>query len=135
MGTYPCLLLPFATWLILGYFRSIPREPEDAALIDGCSPFGAFWRVVLPLARPALVAVAMFATTQAWNESLLAYTFLWTNSLYTLPVGLAGLILGDVQAWGELMAAALLTTAPVAVLYILGQRYMVAGRTAGAVDG
>jgi len=135
MVVYPSVVLPFAIWLMMSYYRSVPQELEDAALIDGCTRFGAFWRVVLPLVRPALLAVAMFSITQAWNEFLYAFTFLWNSQLETLPVGLAGLVVGDVQAWGELMAAALLTTLPVAAIYMLGQRFMVAGLTAGSVKG
>jgi multiple sugar transport system permease protein len=133
--TYPSVVLPFATWLMMGYYRSIPEELEDAAMIDGCGRFGAFFRVVLPLVRPALLAVTMFSITQAWNEFLYAYTFLRSASVLTLPVGLAQLIIGDVQPWGILMAASLLTAAPVVVLYMLGQKYMVAGLTAGSVKG
>jgi multiple sugar transport system permease protein len=135
MVTYPTVVLPFATWLMMGYYRSIPEELEDAALIDGCNRFQAYYRVVLPLVRPALLAVAMFSITQAWNEFLYAYTFLRSSEVFTLPVGLAQLIVGDVQPWGELMAAALLTALPVIVLYMLGQRFMVAGLTAGSVKG
>ncbi|MGE3269689.1 MAG: carbohydrate ABC transporter permease, partial [Chloroflexota bacterium] len=133
--TYPSFVLPFATWLMMGYYRSIPEEIEDAALIDGCNRLQAFFLVVLPLVRPALLAVAMFSFTQSWNEFLYAYTFLRTGSLFTLPVGLAGLIVGDVQPWGLLMAASLLTAIPMAVIYMLGQRLMVAGLTAGSVKG
>jgi multiple sugar transport system permease protein len=133
--TYPTVVLPFATWLMMGYYRSIPEELEDAAMIDGCTRFGAFFRVVLPLVRPALLAVTMFSITQAWNEFLYAYTFLRSNEVFTLSVGLAQLIVGDVQPWGALMAASLLTAGPVVVLYMLGQRFMVAGLTAGSVKG
>jgi multiple sugar transport system permease protein len=132
---YPSVVIPFATWVMMGYYRSVPAEIEDAALVDGCTRVGAFWRVVLPLVRPALLAVAMFSIAQAWNEFLFAFTFLWNSQLETLPVGLAGLIYGDVQMWGELMAAALLTALPLAVLYMVGQRFMVAGLTAGSVKG
>jgi multiple sugar transport system permease protein len=132
---YPSVVLPFATWVMMGYYRSVPGEIEDAALVDGCTRFGAFWRVVLPLVRPALLAVAMFSIAQAWNEFLFAFTFLWNSQLDTLPVGLAGLINGDVEMWGELMAAALLTALPLAMLYMVGQRFMVAGLTAGSVKG
>jgi multiple sugar transport system permease protein len=135
MVTYPSVVLPFATWLMMGYYRSIPEELEDAAMIDGCNRFGAFWRVVLPLTRPALLAVALFAVTQAWNEFLYAYTFLRSNEVFTLPVGMAQLIVGDVQPWGVLMAGSLLTALPVVVIYMLGQRFMVAGLTAGSVKG
>jgi len=89
--TYPSFVLPFATWLMMGYYRSIPEEVEDAALIDGCNRLQAFFLIVLPLVRPALLAVALFSFTAAWNEFLYAYTFLRTGDLYTLPVGLAGM--------------------------------------------
>lgn len=135
MVTYPSLVLPFATWLMMGYYRSIPEELEEAAMIDGCNRFGAFWRVVLPLVRPALLAVALFSVTQAWNEFLYAYTFLRSSEVFTLPVGLAQLIIGDVQPWGILMAASLLTAIPVIIIYSVGQRFMVAGLTAGSVKG
>ncbi len=135
MVTYPTVVLPFATWLMMGYYRSIPEELEDAAMIDGCNRFQTYYRVVLPLVRPALLAVGMFAITQAWNEFLYAYTFLRSAEVFTLPVGLGQLIVGDVQPWGELMAAALLTALPVIVIYMVGQRFMVAGLTAGSVKG
>jgi multiple sugar transport system permease protein len=135
MLTYPSVVLPFATWLMMGYYRSIPEELEDAAMIDGCNRFQAFYRVILPLTRPALLAVAMFAVTQAWNEFLYAYMFLTRSEVLTLPVGLNLIVVGDVQPWGELMAASLLTAIPVVIIYMLGQRFMVAGLTAGSVKG
>ena len=135
MVTYPSVVLPFASWLMMGYYRSIPEELEDAAMIDGCNRFQAFYKIVWPLTRPAVLAVTMFSVTQAWNEFLYAYTFLRSSEVFTLPVGLAQLIVGDVQPWGVLMAASLLTAAPVVVLYMLGQRFMVAGLTAGSVKG
>jgi multiple sugar transport system permease protein len=135
MITYPSVVLPFATWLMMGYYRAIPEELEDAALIDGCGRFGAFFRVVLPLVRPALLAVAMFSVTQSWNEFLYAYMFTTSDTLSTLPVGLGKIIIGDVQPWGELMAAALMTALPVVILYMVGQKFMVAGLTAGSVKG
>jgi multiple sugar transport system permease protein len=133
--TYPSFVLPFATWLMMGYYRSIPEEVEDAALIDGCNRLQAFFLVVLPLVRPALLAVALFSFTASWNEFLYAFTFLRTGSLFTLPVGLSLLVVGDTQPWGLLMAASLLTAVPVAILYMCGQRLMVAGLTAGSVKG
>jgi multiple sugar transport system permease protein len=135
MVTYPSLVLPFATWLMMGYYRTIPEELEDAAMIDGCNRFQTYWRVVLPLVRPALLAVAMFSVTLSWNEFLYAKTFLRSAETFTLPVGLGQLIVADVQPWGELMAAALLTVLPVVIIYMLGQRFMVAGLTAGSVKG
>jgi multiple sugar transport system permease protein len=135
MVTYPSFTLPFAIWLMMGYYRSIPEELEDAAMIDGCNRTQAYFRVVLPLVRPALLAVAMFAVTQAWNEFLYAFTFIRSQEVFTLPVGLQGMIIGDVQPWGELMAASLMTALPVIVIYMLGQKFMVAGLTAGSVKG
>jgi multiple sugar transport system permease protein len=104
-------------------------------MIDGCTRFQTYCLVVLPLVRPALLAVAMFAITQAWNEFLFAKTFLNSTQVFTLPVGLGQLLVADVQPWGELMAAALLTAFPVIVLYMVGQRFMIAGLTAGSVKG
>jgi multiple sugar transport system permease protein len=135
MVTYPTVVLPFATWLMMGYYRSIPEELEDAAMIDGCNRFQTYYKVVLPLVRPALLAVTMFSVTQSWNEFLYAKTFLRSTEVFTLPVGLGQLIVADVQPWGELMAASLLTALPVIVLYMLGQRFMIAGLTAGSVKG
>ena len=133
--TDPTVVLPFATWLMMGYYRSIPEELEDAAMIDGCNRFQTYYKVVLPLVRPALLAVALFAVTQSWNEFLYAKTFLRSTEVFTLPVGLGQLIVADVQPWGELMAASLLTALPVIVFYMLGQKFMIAGLTAGSVKG
>ena len=135
MVAYPTFALPFATWLLMGYYASIPREMEEAALIDGCNYFQAFWRVVLPLAMPALMAAALFSVTLAWKEFIFAFVFLSKESLYTLSVGIAQMIIGDILPWGELMAAALLMAVPVIILYTVGQRFMVGGLTAGAVKG
>jgi len=133
--TYPSFVLPFATWLLMGYYRSIPEELESAALIDGCNRLQAFFLVVLPLVRPALLAVAIFAFTQAWNEFLYAFTFLRSDEILTLPVGLSRLIVGDIQPWGLLMAASLLTAVPVGILYMVGQRLMISGLLAGSLKG
>jgi multiple sugar transport system permease protein len=135
MVAYPALDLPFAVWLLMGYYSSIPREMEEAALIDGCNYYQAFWRVVLPLATPALMACALFSITLAWKEFLFAFVFIAKERLYTLSVGLAGMIIGDVLPWGELMAAALLMAIPVVAIYAIGNRFMVSGLTSGAVKG
>ncbi len=133
MVAYPTFGLPFATWLMMGYYSSIPEELEEAALIDGCNRFQAFFRIVLPLAAPALLAVSLFAITLAWKEFIFAFVFLSKERLFTLSIGLAQMIIGDVLPWGELMAAALLMAVPVIIIYVLGQRFMVEGLTAGAV--
>jgi multiple sugar transport system permease protein len=133
--SYPTFSLPFAIWLMMGYYASIPEELEAAALVDGCNRIQAFFQIVLPLTRPALAAVALFGVTMAWSEFLFAYIMISRDSQMTIPVGLSMMIIGDVVPWGELCAAALIMTIPVLVLYTLGQKYMVGGLTAGAVKG
>ena len=135
IATYPTFLLPFATWVMLGYFRSIPVELEEAALIDGANRFTAFWRITLPLAKPALLSVTLFAFTNAWNEFLFAFVFITSERLKTLPVGLQLLVFGDVYPWGQLMSASLLMAIPVVLIYIYAQRYLVEGLTMGSVKG
>ena len=135
MLTYPTFLLPFATWVMLGYFHSIPVELEEAAMIDGATRLYAFWKITLPLAAPALLAVTLFAFTNAWNEFLFAFVFITSESLRTLPIGLQSMVVGDILPWGQLMAASLLTAVPVAVLYIYAQRFLVEGLTLGGVKG
>jgi multiple sugar transport system permease protein len=135
IAAYPSFTVPFVTWLLMGYFESIPEELEESAMIDGATRFGAFYRVVLPLAAPGLLAAGLYAFTQAWNEFLYALVFITDVKLRTLPVGLSTFITGDVYGWGYLMAGAVLTTVPVIVAYIYLQRYMVEGLTAGSVKG
>ncbi len=115
---YPSFTVPFVTWLLMGYFESIPEELEEAAMIDGATRFGAFRRIVLPLAAPGLLAAALYAFTQAWNEFLYALVFITNVKLRTLPVGLSTFITGDVYGWGYLMAGAVLTTLPVIAAYV-----------------
>jgi multiple sugar transport system permease protein len=133
--TYPTFLMPFATWVMLGYYRSIPEDLEDAAMIDGATRLGAFWRITLPLAAPALLSVLLFAFTNAWNEFLFAYVFITSEALKTLPVGLQLLVFGDILPWGMLMGASLLMAIPVMTVYIYAQRFLVEGLTAGSVKG
>ncbi len=135
IAAYPSFTVPFVTWLLMGYFESIPVELEEAAMIDGATRFGAFWRIVLPLAAPGVLAASLYAFTQAWNEFLYALVFITDVKLRTLPVGLSTFITGDVYGWGYLMAGAVLTTLPVIAAYIYLQRYMVEGLTAGGVKG
>lgn len=133
--TYPTFLMPFATWVMLGYYRSIPEDLEQAAMIDGATRLGAFWRVTLPLAAPALLSVTLFAFTNAWNEFLFAFVFITNERLFTLPIGLQQLVFGDIYPWGQLMAASLMMAVPVVIIYIYAQKYMVEGLTAGSVKG
>jgi multiple sugar transport system permease protein len=134
--TYPTFLIPFCTWLLMGYFRGIPRELEEAALVDGASRLQAMVRVVIPLALPGILSAGMFAFTLSWGEFLYALVFMSDTAMKTIPVGVVNeLIKGDEFYWGELMAAALLGSVPVALLYSFFVDYFVAGMTAGAVKG
>ena len=134
--TYPTFLIPFATWLLIGYFKSIPRELEESALVDGATRIQAMVRVVIPLALPGILSAGMFAFTLSWGEFLYALIFMNDTQTKTLPVGIVQeLIRGDDFFWGQLMAAALLASIPVALLYSFFVDYFVAGMTAGAVKG
>jgi multiple sugar transport system permease protein len=135
IATYPTFLMPFATWVMLGYYRSIPEDLEEAAMIDGSTRLGAFWRITLPLAAPALLSVTLFAFTNAWNEFLFAFVFITSESLKTLPIGLQLLVFGDILPWGLLMSASLIMAIPVMIVYIYAQRFLVEGLTAGSVKG
>jgi multiple sugar transport system permease protein len=132
---YPTFLVPFVTWLLMGFFRSIPRELEEAALVDGATRLQTLWRIVLPLAAPGLLAAGLFCFTLSWNEFLYALIFIADDSLKTLPVGLSEFVVSDFAFWGQLMAAATLASLPVVLVYIYLQKYMVSGLTAGAVKG
>ena len=134
MLTYPTLLIPFSAWLLMGYFKSVPRELEEAARIDGASRVQAMTRIVLPLCTPGLLSAGIFAFTLAQNEFLYALIFLAKSEVRTVPVGvITELIRGDVFYWGQLMAAALLGSVPVAIIYSFFVDYYVAGLTAGSV--
>ncbi len=132
MIVYPVFQLPFATWLLMGYYRSIPEELEDAALIDGANRFQIFTRLILPLAKPALMAVTLFAITNAWNEFFYAYR---SDRLYTLAVGLYQMVFNDVFPLGEMMAACILMVVPVLIIYGYAQKFMTEGLTLGSVKG
>jgi multiple sugar transport system permease protein len=134
--TYPTFLIPFCTALLMGYFKSIPRELEESALIDGSSRLRALFEIVLPLAMPGILSAGIFAFTLSWNEFIYALVFITTTPMKTLPVGVVNeLIRGDVFFWGSLMAGALLGSVPVALIYSFFVEYYVAGLTAGAVKG
>src|SRR6266851_57719 len=135
MIVYPVFQLPFATWLLMGYYRSIPEELEDAALIDGANRFQIFTRLILPLAKPALMAVTLFAITNAWNEFFYAYVLIRSDRLYTLAVGLYQMVFNDVFPLGEMMAACILMVVPVLFIYGYAQKFMTEGLTLGSVKG
>ena len=134
--TYPTFLIPFATWLLMGYFRTIPRELEECAMIDGASRLRAMWTIVFPLAAPGIVSAGIFSFTLSWNEFLYALIFMSHTVMKTVPVGtISELIKGDVTFWGSLMAAGLLGSLPVAVIFFFFADYYVQGLTAGSVKG
>jgi multiple sugar transport system permease protein len=131
--TYPTFLIPFCTWLLMGYFKSIPFELEECALIDGASRWQILVRIVLPLAVPGLISAGIFAFTLSWNEFIYALTFISSSEVKTVPIGvITELVEGDVYHWGSLMAGALFGSLPVAVLYSFFVEYYVSGLT-GAV--
>jgi len=132
---YQTFCVPFCTWLLLGYFRSLPRELKDAALIDGCTPLGVLRRVILPLAAPGIATAAIFSFTQCWNEFLYAASLAQSGQMKTLSLGIAGFLVSDIFIWGQMMAAAIISTVPMLLLFIFLQRYVVQGLTMGAVKG
>ena len=131
--TYPTFLVPFCTWLLMGYFRTIPHELEECAMIDGASRLQVLWMITLPLAVPGLISAGIFAFTLSWNEFIYALTFISSSENKTVPVGaITELVEGDVYHWGSLMAAALLGSLPVVVLYSFFVEHYVSSLT-GAV--
>ena len=128
--TYPTFLIPFCTWLLMGYFRSIPFELEECALIDGATRWQILTKIVLPLAVPGLISAGIFAFTLSWNEFIYALTFISSSEIKTLPVGVVTeLVEGDVYHWGPLMAGALFGSLPVAFVYSFFVEYYVSGLT------
>lgn len=131
--TYPTFLIPFCTWLLMGYFRSIPYELEECALVDGATRWQILTKIMLPLAVPGLISAGIFAFTLSWNEFIYALTFIQSSENKTVPVGvLTELVRGDVYEWGALMAGALLGSLPVVLLYSFFVDYYVSSMT-GAV--
>ena len=132
---YSSFALPFSVWMLIGFFRSIPREIDEAAMIDGATVLQTFARVVLPLARPGLVAVALFTFLIAWNSYVWALVLTTDASMFVLSVGIANMV-GEYRVqWNELMAASVIAALPVMVLYSLLERHLVSAITAGAVKG
>ena len=128
--TYPTFLIPFCTWLLMGYFRSIPMELEECALIDGANRWEILVKIILPLAVPGLISAGIFAFTLSWNEFIYALTFVSSSEMKTLPVGVVTeLVEGDVYHWGALMAGALFGSLPVALIYSFFVEYYVSGMT------
>ena len=136
MVTYPTFLVPFCTWLLMGYFRTVPREVEECALVDGASRMQTLVRIVLPMAIPGIICALLFSFTLCWNEFTYALTFISQSSNKTAVVGVtADLIRGDIYYWGSLMAGAVVASLPIVVIYVWFLDYYVSGLTAGAVKG
>jgi multiple sugar transport system permease protein len=128
--TYPTFLVPFSTWLLMGYFRSIPHELEECALIDGATRWQILTRIILPLAVPGLISAGIFAFTLSWNEFIYALTFVSSSEIKTIPIGVVTeLVEGDVYHWGSLMAGALFGSIPDAFVYSFFVEYYVSGMT------
>ena len=132
---YATTAVPFCVWMLKGYFDTIPRELEESALIEGASAGKIFWRIVLPLAKPAIAITALFSFMTAWNEFILAATFMDKEEMYTAPVGLRFFVGGFSQQWGYFAAGSVIVSIPVVVLFLYLQRYLVSGLTAGSVKG
>jgi ABC-type glycerol-3-phosphate transport system permease component len=143
INTYQSLILaetthavPFAVWLLTGYFAALPRELEESALVDGCTPLQALIRIVLPISVPGIVAAGLFVFIASWNNFLFAFMFTSGEQVRTLPVVTRFFVQGEADFhWGIIMASAVMTTLPVALLFLFFQRYLIRGLTAGSVKG
>lgn len=135
MITYLVFVLPLSLYMLGNYFEGIPKEIEEAALIDGYSRVETIFRVTLPLSLPGIVAVFLFAFVVAWNEFLFASIFLKSTPKFTLPIGIVHLSLTFRQAWGQIMAASLATSVPIVVIFLYLEKYMIEGLTHGGVEG
>jgi multiple sugar transport system permease protein len=133
---YPTLAVPFCTWIMIGYFSSIPKELDEAALIDGAGYLQMLWRIFIPVAMPGIIAATIFAFTVSWGAFLYPLAYLYTSNQMVLTVGIiSDLIRGDVFQWGKIMAAVVLASLPPILIYAFLMDYYVAGLTAGATKG
>jgi arabinogalactan oligomer / maltooligosaccharide transport system permease protein len=133
--SYCTVSLPFSVWMLKGFFDAIPYDLEEAAIVDGCSPIGAYWRIALPLTLPGIAVVAFFNFMTAWNEFMLALTFMTGEANKTLPVGLRNFVFQFNTDWHYMAAGSVLVTIPVMIGFFYAQRYLVSGLTAGGVKG
>ena len=132
---YPTITIPYATWMMISYFQSIPYDIEEAAIIDGCSRVQAMWKVCFPLAKPGIVSTLIFSYTLCWSEYLYALVIINDSDYKTIPLALADMVVGDVYAWGPLMGGSLIASIPVVIIYLISNRNLVGGLTAGGVKG
>ena len=129
------IVVPYCTWMLRAYFLSVPKSLEESALIDGCTHLGALVRVVLPVSAPGVASAAIFAFTLSWQDMLFSLITLESHEKFTLPIALIAMAMGDLVQWGKLMAGALISIAPPAIIYLVLQRWVVGGLTAGSVKG
>lgn len=132
---YSMTTLPFCVWLLKGYFDTIPRSLEEAAMVDGLTEIGSFWKIVLPLSTPSLAIALLFAVTQAWNEYIVARVILQSSELYTWPLGLYELQGGFETKWGMFAAASVIVTIPVTLVFLYSSKWLLSGLTLGSVKG
>jgi len=133
---YPTFTIPFCTWLLMGFFKTVPFEIEEAAMVDGCGQLGALLRVVLPVSWPGVITAIIFSFTLSMQDFLYALAFVSISEEKPVPLGVATeLIRGDIYFWGSLMAGALIASIPIVIVYVLFLDYYVSGLTAGAVKG
>lgn len=133
--TYVAFSIPFSTWMMWGYMASIPRELDESAAMDGCSAFGAFFRIVLPLCRPGIIATAIYSFITGWNEYIYALALTQTDEMKTLPIGITALAGNDRLDYNALMATSIIAVIPMLIIFIFFQRHLVSGLSAGAVKG
>jgi multiple sugar transport system permease protein len=133
--TYVAFSVPFSTWMMWGYLGSIPKELDESAAIDGCSPFTAFVRIVLPLCRPGIIATAIYSFITGWNEYIYALALMQSENMKTLPIGITALASNDRLDYNALMATSIIAVIPMLIIFIFFQRHLVSGLSAGAVKG
>jgi arabinogalactan oligomer/maltooligosaccharide transport system permease protein len=132
---YATTSIPFSVWMLKGYFDTIPKDLEEAAIMEGASVGRIFWSIILPLAKPALAVTALFSFMTAWNEFILAATFMNDTAMYTAPVGLRFFVNDKSSQWGYFSAGSIIVSIPVVFLFLFLQKYLVSGLTAGSVKG
>ena len=132
---YPTFVIPYATWMLIAYFKTIPKELEEVASVDGAGRWRVMFQIIFPVAKPGIMATVILAFTLCWSEYLYAMVNISSTNLKTLPVGLTDLITDDIFAWGKLAAGAVFASLPIAILYVISNRYIEGGAVAGAVKG
>ena len=135
MVIYPTFVIPYATWMLIAYFKAIPKELDEAAIIDGATWPQVIFKVVYPVSLPGVFSTAILAFTLCWGEYLYALINIRSDNLKTVPLGLASLIVGDMFPWGKLTAGAIIASIPILMLYFISNRYIESGLVAGSVKG